>query len=135
MITTMQAQGVEEAWTRSDFCDSFVVLQRARRTAPPPSGATTQIFDRSPLCTLALARYLNQPATPLLAEEVARVTGERVYQPTVFLVRPLGFIEPTAARRISYADTLAFDAVHQAVNRDRGVTIVDVPPAAATDRA
>jgi predicted ATPase len=135
VITTMQAQGVDEPWTRNDFCDRIVALQRARQTAPPPPGATTQIFDRSPLCTLALARYLNRPVTPLLAEEVARITDERVYQPTVILVRPLGFIDPTAARRISYADTLAFEAVHQAVYHEHGFTLVDIPPAAVTDRA
>ena len=33
-----------------------------------------QIYDRSPLCTLALARYLRQPVTPLLADEIARIT-------------------------------------------------------------
>jgi predicted ATPase len=33
-----------------------------------------------------------------------------VYERTVFLVRPIGFVAPTAARRISYAESLEFPA-------------------------
>ncbi len=93
-----------------------------------------QFFDRSPLCTLALARYLSRPVTPLLAAEVARVTSEQVYQQEVFLVRPLGFVERTAARRISYADSLAFEAVHEEVYREHGYTVRDVPAGPVADR-
>jgi predicted ATPase len=72
--------------------------------------------------------------TPLVAEEVARVVAERVYQPTVFLVRSLGFIEPTAARRITYPDALAFEAVHEAVYREHGYELVDVPAGPIAER-
>jgi predicted ATPase len=134
VIATLLAQGVDEPWTRDDFCDQIVALQRQRQVAPVPLGAGVQIFDRSPLCTLALARHLGRPVTAPLAEEVARVVGERVYVPTVFLVRPLGFIEPTAARRITYPDALAFEAVHEAVYREHGYELVDVPAAPIAER-
>jgi predicted ATPase len=134
VIATLQGHGVDEPWMCNDFCDQIVALQRQRQVAPVPLGAAVQIFDRSPLCTLALARYLGRSVTPLIAEEVARVVAERVYQPTVFLVRSLGFIEPTAARRITYPDALAFEAVHEAVYREHGYEFVDVPAAPIAER-
>jgi predicted ATPase len=134
VIATLQGQGVDEPWKRNDFCDQIVTLQRQRQVAPVPLGAAVQIFDRSPLCTLALARYLGRPVTPLLAEEVARVVAERVYQPTVFLVRSLGFLEPSAARRITYPDALVFEAAHEAVYREHGYELVDVPAAPIAER-
>jgi predicted ATPase len=86
------------------------------------------------LCTLALARYLGGPVTFVLAHEVQRVLRERVYEPAVFLVRPLGFIETTDARQISYADSLAFEKVHEAAYREHGFELVDVPAGSLTDR-
>ncbi len=133
-ISQFQAQGVDEPWTRDDFCDRIVALQRQRQTAPVPTGIAVQIYDRSPLCTLALARYLDRPVTPMLAEEVTRVVAERLYQPTVFMVRLLGFVKSTAARRISYADALVFEAVHEAVYREHGYTLVDVPAGPTAQR-
>lgn len=134
VITELQTDGVDEPWTRSDFCDRIVALQRRRQTAPVPPGVVVQVFDRSPLCTLALARYFGRPVTGLLAEEIVRVVAERVFEPTVFLVRPLGSIETTAARRISYVDALAFEAVHEAVYQEHGYTLVDVPAGPVAER-
>jgi predicted ATPase len=79
-----------------------------------------QFDDRSPFYTLALARYLGHPATITLTRELARVTREQLFERPVFFIRPLGFIVPTAARRISYDDSLAFEAVHEAIYRDHG---------------
>lgn len=115
LIAAALAAGVDEPWLGVTFVDDVVALQRRRQLAPVPEGVAAQVFDRSPLCTLALARYLDLPVTPLLAAEVTLVVRDRVYEPTVFLVGPLGFIEPTAARRISYPDALRFASVHEAV--------------------
>ncbi len=93
------------------------------------------IYDRSPLCTLALARYLDRPVTRTLRAEIDRVLADQVYEPTVFLVHPLGFITPTPVRRITYADSLTFQAVHKAVYREHGFTLVDVPPGLPAGRA
>jgi predicted ATPase len=57
-----------------------------------------------------------------------------VYEPVAFLVRPLGFIEPTAARQISYADSLTFEKVHEAAYREHGFELVDVAASSLTDR-
>jgi predicted ATPase len=135
VIAGEQARGVDEPWQHEDFCDKIVLWQRQRQTEPPPAPVEVQIYDRSPLCTLALARYLARPVTPVLAEEVARVIDERVYEHSVFFIRPLGFLVPSSARRISYPESLRFEAVHEQVYREHGYQLVEVPAAPITERA
>jgi predicted ATPase len=53
----------------------------------------------------------------------------------VFFVRPIGFCEPTPARRISYQDSLAFERVHEDEYAGLGFEIVDVPPGPVHERA
>lgn len=86
-----------------------------------------QVFDRSPLCTLALSRFLGQRVTPVLADEIERVLASEIYQRKVFLVRPLGFITATAARTINYEDSLRFEAIHEQVYREHGFDLIDIP--------
>jgi len=135
VIAALQADGVDQPWTREDFSDRVVALQQQRQQASVPADTTVQLYDRSPLCTLALAQYLDRPVTPALRAELDRVLTEQVYERTVFLIRPLGFIQPTPARRITYADSLTFQAVHEQVYRDHGCTLVDVPTGPPAGRA
>jgi predicted ATPase len=53
----------------------------------------------------------------------------------VFFVRPLGFIQPTEVRRISYAESLAFERVHEAEYRRLGFDLIDVPAGTVAERA
>ena len=82
-----------------------------------------------------MARYLQLPVTPLLTDEVTRVIDEQVYQRAVFFVRPLGFITPTPVRRISYPDSLRFEALHEAIYREHGFQLVEIPAAPIDRRA
>ena len=91
-------------------------------------------FDRSPVCTLALSRYLGFAASPLLTREIERILAEATYERTVFFIRNQGFIRPTAARRISFEDSLAFEQVHEQTYRDLGFLLVDVPAGPLADR-
>ncbi len=134
VISRRQAAGVDAPWERDDFIDEVVGLQRVRELLPVAPEARVQLFDRSPLCTLALARYQERAVTRSLADEVDRVVRHRLYHPTVLLVRPLGFIEPTAARRISYREALRFQATHEAVYREHGFVLLDVPAAPLEER-
>jgi predicted ATPase len=70
----------------------------------------------------------------LLDAEVRRIVTEKRYQPTVFFIRNQGFVRPTAARRISYADSLAFERLHEQVYRDVGFRRADIPAAPLADR-
>jgi predicted ATPase len=128
VIARRHATGSSEPWTE-DSLDEIVELQQSRERA-----ATGDVifFDRSPLCTQALARHVGLPVTTALRAAVAQAV--QTYQTQAFLVRPLGFVVKTAARRISYADSLRFATVHEDVYTEHGFTLLDVPKAPIADR-
>ncbi|MGH6871000.1 MAG: AAA family ATPase [Rhizomicrobium sp.] len=132
VIALEQARGVDEPWRDPAFIDRIVALQVQRRAG---ATAALQFHDRSPVCTLALARWLGFPPPPRLQDELARIAAGGTYERHVFFVRNLGRIENTAARRISYEDALAFEALHEAVYRELGYTLIDIPPAPVEARA
>jgi predicted ATPase len=117
------------------FADDVVALQRRRQDAPVPPGVAVQVFDRSPVCTLALAWYTGQPVSDTLAGEVDRIMRAGVYERRVFFVRPIGFVTATAARRITYEQSLEFERVHEEAYRSCGFSMVDVLAGAVTERA
>ncbi len=135
VITTWQATGIDEPWLCEEFAEEITLLQHRRERDVPSPAPAVRFFDRSPLCTLALVLYLARPVPAVLAREVDRVRDEQVYERDVFLVRPLGFVTATAARRISYEDSLTFEALHQQVYREHGYRLIDVPAAAVDERA
>jgi predicted ATPase len=112
--------------SRPDFIDAILRLQRRRETAAPRTGDV--FFDRSPVCTLALSRWSGLPPSDALTAEIARLRTERTYEPTVFFVRNQGFVERTAARRISLADALRFERFHEDAYRELGFDLIEVPP-------
>jgi predicted ATPase len=135
VIRREQRAGTAEPWRQPSFLDKIAELQRQRQQQPVADGVQVQIHDRSPLCTLALARWLGHPVTPLLAAEIGRMAREHTYERRVFLLCPLGFITPTPARQISYADAVEFGAVHEQVYHEHGYGIVRVAAGTVTSRA
>jgi predicted ATPase len=133
VIARAQAQGEDEPWVRASFIDEVVELQRERQ-ARGRAEDSVQVFDRSPVCTHALATYLGRPVSVGLVAELERIAAERIYEPQVFFVRHLGFCEPTAARRISFAESLAFEKVHEASYRSYGFDLVEIPAGALAER-
>ncbi len=134
VIARAQAVGRDDPWSDGGFTSKIAVLQRRRELQLVATDVDVQFFDRSPLCTVALALFLQQPVPQALAQEIARIIRDEVYESTVFFVRPLGFVTPTAARRISYEDSLVFEAVHEAVYRDHGFELVDVASGSVEQR-
>jgi predicted ATPase len=130
VIALGNALGRDEPWQDPDFIGKVLALQRQRQDAVRADLGTV-FFDRSPACTLALSRYLaawtGTAAPPALAREVGAMLARGGYETTVFFVRNLGFVQPTAARRISFADSLVFERIHQATYRELGFSLVDVP--------
>ena len=122
VIAEQQALGVAEPWTAPGFLDRILARQLQRQAF---CAAPVQLLDRSPVCTLALAVYSGLSPSPALLE----AARSDAYERQVLFVRPLGFITPTAARRISYADSLRFERIHEEVYRELGYTPVDVPAA------
>ncbi len=134
IINDLAAEGIVEPWRRADFIDRIVALQRQRQFSADREATGVMVFDRSPVCTLALARYVQRPATAVLTAELDRIAGQNIYDRRVFFVRNIGFVEPTVARRISYAESLTFERIHLDVYRDLGYDIVDVAPGSVADR-
>jgi predicted ATPase len=137
VIALRQAIGDSEPHTNPAFIDTIIVLQRRRQQATQTAvggDGSIVFFDRSPVCTLALSRYLGYPESELLTAEVDRLLRCGSYAWTVFFVRSLGFVTPTAARRISLADSLRFEEVHERTYRELGFRLVEVPPGPLADR-
>jgi predicted ATPase len=136
VIALNQALGRDQPWDKPGFIDSVAALQRQRqdRALAGHEGGTV-FFDRSPVCTLALSRYAGLAPSPLLAREIDRVLASRSYHETVFFVRNQGFVEATAARRISFADSLRFERIHEQAYRDLGFWLLDIPAGPLADRA
>src|SRR5215469_14161321 len=135
VIALEHALGQPEPHARPGFIDKIVELQRRRQSAAAGPDSDVVFFDRSPVCTLALSRWLGRAEGAELAAEVDRVVQAGVYARTVFFVEGLGFVTPTAARRISLADSLAFGDVHRRTYAELGFRLVDVPPGPLTVRA
>jgi predicted ATPase len=137
VIALKLALGESEPHTHPAFIDTILGLQRRRQhAAETTAGADGAIvfFDRSPVCTLALSRWLGYPESALLTAEVDRLLRCRSFASTVFFVRSLGTVTPTAARRISFADSLRFEVVHEQTYRELGFQLVDVPPGPLAER-
>ena len=123
--TLMRARGVDAPHLAPSFLADILALQlRRQRLADAwPDGVV--LFDRAPACTLALAEFLGYSPPAELVEAVARMRG--AFERRVFFVETLGFIINTDVRRISYDDTLRFEAVHAEVYQRLGYELVRIP--------
>lgn len=136
VIALRHAQGVgTEPWRLPSFLDDIAGLQRQRQLRAAGQDAPVVFFDRSPVCTQALRRFVELPRSAALAAELDRIAAEQVYERTVFFLRNLGFCEPTAARRITFADSLRFEQVHADTYREYGYDLVDIPAGPVAERA
>jgi predicted ATPase len=135
IIAIHQAQGITESWRDASFIDDIVNLQKQRQMQPIDPTSTVQFFDRSPVCTYALSRWLGFPISATLADEMERIRAGRIYETQVFFIENLGHCEPTAARRISFEDSLRFEKVHEETYREFGYECVKIPAGAVSGRA
>jgi predicted ATPase len=134
VIAIQQKQGVDAPWMDPMFIETITRLQRERQITLGESGRI-QLYDRSPICTLALAQWLGYPTPGALSDEVDRMLRERIYRPEVFFVESLGFVAPTSARRIDWADSIRFGRLHEQVYADHGFRIIHVGPGSVEERA
>jgi predicted ATPase len=135
LIALWQAQGIAEPWRKEFFLDAIAELQKQRQTRAVFEPVAIQFHDRSPICTAALATYLERPVTATLAGELDRIQAESIYEKQVFFIRNLGFIKNNEARRISFEDTLRFERIHEEVYRSFGFDLVFVEPGSVEERA
>jgi predicted ATPase len=133
VIATQHAEGVDEPWTTPAFIDAICDVQRERQLNA--GAATPQVYDRSPICTHALCLFLGFAVTDALALEIERIRSQRIYRPEVFFIRNIGFVEPSAARRISFEASLDFERVHEESYRAFGYELIEIASAPLSDRA
>jgi predicted ATPase len=135
VIALGNATGCDTLWEEPGFIDKVVARQRRRQDRALAGRNGGIVFlDRSPVCTLALSRFAGLAASQSLAREVDRILSDGGYAKSVFFIRSQGFVEPTAARRINFADSLAFERIHEQTYRDLGFQLIDIPAAPLADR-
>ena len=127
VIALRQAQGIAEPWTHPSFIDDITNLQKLRQMRIADM-AEVQFCDRSPLCTYALSVWLGFPISITLANEMERIKKAQIYQKQVFFIENLGFCEPSAARKITFEDSLEFEKVHAEAYRSFGYECIRIPP-------
>jgi len=133
VIALAQAQGNQRPWEQPAFITGIAALQAWREAAPMRE--SRRFADRSIFCTLALAEWLDHPVPPELQATAGRLATSGWFARTVFLVDQLGFIENTAARRISFDEATRFGTLHEVVYRRYGFEIVHIAPAPIAERA
>jgi len=127
IIALRHAQAIAEPHTHPAFIDDITNLQKHRQMRIADL-AQLQFYDRSPICTYALAVFLNFPISKTLAEEMARLEKAQIYQKQVFFIENLGFCEPSAARKITFEDSLKFEKVHEETYRSFGYECIKIAP-------
>ena len=134
IIALRNAQGIVEPHTQAAFIDDITNLQKQRQLRVAGLEGI-QFYDRSPVCTYALSRWLGVPISTILADEMERIRVERTYQQQVFFIENLGFCEPTQARRITFEDSIKFEKVHEETYREFGYECIRVAPQELAARA
>jgi predicted ATPase len=119
--------GNPEPWRRPLFVDEIVKMQRQRQLDSSEDDCTVQFHDRSPVCTYALCSFLSFEPSAVLLKEMARIKRTAVFEKRVFFIENLGFVEPTEARRISFADALVFEKVHRETYERFGFELTSIP--------
>ncbi|MBT6120325.1 AAA family ATPase [bacterium] len=113
IIKKEQRLGNQEPWKNSDFINKIVSLQKRRERKANTLLSHVQFFDRSPICTYALATYLGFSPSTLLCDEINRILENNSYEKEVFFIQNLGFITPTNERRIDFKEALIFEQIHK----------------------
>jgi predicted ATPase len=126
--------GHSEPWLQPDFIDSIVHLQKQRQLEASTLPDELQWYDRSPICSLALSRYLGYAASVSLLEEIERIELEAIYQRRVFFIEHLGFCQPTEARKITFEEALIFEKIHEETYASLGYDLLKIPPGALSQR-
>ena len=134
LIAAQQAKGIAEPWRNSSFIDAIAREQREREIRSPSLAGDAQFFDRSVVCTVALAVYLGYPVSPFLISELNRIRNESVYERQVFFIQNLGFIVPTEIRRITFEESLRFEKIHGDTYRNFGFELLYVAPGSVRER-
>lgn len=127
IIAHEQKMGNKRPWEQPSFIDKITHLQKKRQIETIDAFASLQFYDRSPICTYALALYLNIEPSEILLNEIERIQNDKIYENNVFFIKNLGFCTPTEARKISFEDSLVFEKIHAETYAKFGYTCIQIP--------
>ena len=133
VIALEQARGILEPWQGAAFVQTIAALQVHRLERAP--AAAKQFHDRSLICTYALALFLGREVPPSLEAAIVQAVDGGLFMQRVFFIELLGFITPTAARRIDLTEAQRFEHMHEAAYRRFGFDLIRIPPGSIDDRA
>ena len=134
LIAFRQAQGDTAPWKHPNFIDDIVRLQKHRQIDMCADYSDLHFYDRSPICTYALALYLGFEPSNNLISEIKRIHKYNIYEKQAFFLENLGFITNTDARQISFEDSLKFEQVHREAYAKFGYEYVVIPAACIDER-
>ena len=80
LIAFRQAQGDIEPWKHPNFIDDIVRLQKHRQIDMCENYSDLHFYDRSPICTYALALYLGFEPSQNLMSEIQRIHKYDIYE-------------------------------------------------------
>lgn len=132
VIALLHGRGVTNESARPEFIEEIARLQLWRMQRP--THAALRVWDRSLVCTLALAEYLGHPVPEMLSESIRSAMERGQFEKRVLFVELLGFIIPTAARRISLEGARRFEQFHVDAYERLGFELVRVPPLPLDER-
>jgi predicted ATPase len=134
LIAFRQAQGDTAPWKHPNFIDDIVRLQKHRQMDMCADYSDLHFYDRSPICTYALAMYLGFQPSPNLMSEIERIHKHGIYEKRVFFLENLGFITNTDARKISFEDSLKFEQIHREIYAKFDYECLAIPAASIDQR-
>lgn len=134
LIALRQAQGDQRPWKHINFIDDIVRLQKHRQIDMSADYSELHFYDRSPVCTYALALYLGFEPSPNLMSEIKRIHKYDIYEKQAFFLENLGFITNTDARQISFEDSLKFEQIHKEAYVKFGYECVIIPAKSIDER-
>jgi predicted ATPase len=132
VIANNLMQGIKEPWKDPQFIDTIMLLQKKRQIQSEKIASELQFYDRSPICTYALAIYLGFKPSELLLNEIERV--KNIYETEVFFIENLGFCTTTPARTITFEESLIFEKIHEEAYVKFGYTSIKILAGPINDR-
>ena len=135
IIAIEQAGGVAEPWTEADFIERIAVLQMQRARLGAALDVPVQFHDRSIFCTYALALFLGRSIPDALDIAIRQALETGYFRKRAFFIRLMGFITPTDARRINFAEAIRFERVHEETYRKFGFELFPVDAGSIAKRA
>ncbi len=121
LIIEKQQSGIKKPWEQSGFIDELISIQL--KAVDSYESESLVFFDRSIICTYALAQYLGRDIPKKLLIAINKLPKDA----TVFHIESLDIIEQTSARTLSLSEAKAFGKLHLEVYKHFGYQPIQIP--------